>query len=280
VLLDVAEGILPNEDRDAAEIVAQSLLRDGIQIQLPITDLSFTLSGQEKLIRFSRGGQSIATMSDAVLLAVGRVANTDGLALEVAGVRFDSTGVLVDARLRTSNRDVFAVGDVCSKFKFTHAADAMARIAIQNALFLGRAKFDPRKLPHCTYTEPELARIGLSYRDAAEQGIATDAFEHPFDKVDRSVLDGETEGFVRVLTRRGSDQIVGATIVGSRAGDMIAEMAVAIVNRIGLKKISKTVYPYPTQSECIKKVADAYNRSRLSPNIQTWLRRWLAWNRS
>jgi pyruvate/2-oxoglutarate dehydrogenase complex dihydrolipoamide dehydrogenase (E3) component len=279
VMVDAAPGILPQEDRDAAETVAQVLRRDEIEIHCPIVELSCSKQGHLKQLRYQFEGRWIEQSVDAVLLSTGRTANVEGLGLDAAGVQFDSSGVLVNTRLRTTNRRIFAAGDVCSPYKFTHAADAMARIAIQNALFLGRAKFKPETLPHCTYTDPELARVGLSQQQAADQGMAISLFEYRFSAVDRGVLDGETEGFVRVLTRQGSDRILGATIVGSHAGDMISELALAMTAGIGLRKIAKTVHPYPTRSECIKKVADAYNRSRLSPSIQSLLRAWMSWGR-
>jgi pyruvate/2-oxoglutarate dehydrogenase complex dihydrolipoamide dehydrogenase (E3) component len=155
----------------------------------------------------------------------------------------------------------------------------MARIAIQNALFMGRAKASALTIPWCTYTDPEVAHVGLYEREARERGIAVETFEQRFQDVDRAILDGDDEGFVRVVVKKGADQIVGATIVASHAGDMISELTLAMVGRLGLRTIARTIHPYPTQAEAIKKVADAYNRTRLTPRLKTLFEHWFAWTR-
>src|SRR5262249_1847105 len=155
--------------------------------------------------------------------------------------------------------------DVCSRYQFTHAADATARIAIQNALFLGRARTSALTIPRCTYTDPEIAHVGLDEMEARDRGIPIQSFVQPLAEVGRAVLDGETEGFVKVLVRKGTDRVVGATVVARHAGEMISELTLAIVGRLRLKTLARTIHPYPTQAEAIKKMADAYNRTRLTP---------------
>jgi pyruvate/2-oxoglutarate dehydrogenase complex dihydrolipoamide dehydrogenase (E3) component len=187
-------------------------------------------------------------------------------------------GVVVDERLRTSNPRIYAAGDVCSRYQFTHAADAMARIVIQNALFMGRARSSALTIPWCTYTDPEIARVGLSETEAKEQGIAVQVFTQELAHVDRAVLDGEAEGFVKVLVRQGSDRIVGATIVSAHAGEMIGEVSLAMTNGLGLKRLARTIHPYPTQAEALRKLGDAYNRTRLTPWRRWLLGKWLAFS--
>jgi pyruvate/2-oxoglutarate dehydrogenase complex dihydrolipoamide dehydrogenase (E3) component len=187
--------------------------------------------------------------------------------------------VKVDDYLRTSNPRVFAAGDVCSSYKFTHMADAMARIVIRNALFCGRERVSALTLPWCTYTDPEVAHVGLYEHEAHSRGLKTDTFVQPLHDVDRAVLDGETEGFVKIHVRQGGDQIVGATVVARHAGEIISELTLAIVGRLGLSVISKTIHPYPTQAEAIRKIGDAYNRTRLTPLVAWLLRKWLRWTR-
>ncbi len=279
ILIDLAPGILPNEDRNAAEIVAQSLARDGIRIFVGAQNLRLSRQAEGKQLTLESQGRPVEIIVDEIFVGTGRAANVEGLGLEIAGVQFDPSGVHVDARLRTTNRCIYAAGDICSKFKFTHAADAMARIVIQNALFMGRKKFSVNALPWCTYTDPEVAHIGMYEKEARERGITPVVFEHRFHDVDRSILDGETNGFVRVLTKKGSDRILGATIVASHAGDMVSELSVAMAGGLGLKAIARAIRPYPTQSECIKRVADAYNRSRLTPRLKSLFEKWLAWTR-
>jgi pyruvate/2-oxoglutarate dehydrogenase complex dihydrolipoamide dehydrogenase (E3) component len=174
---------------------------------------------------------------------------------------------------------VYACGDVCSPFRFTHAADFMARVVIQNALFQGRAKASSLLIPWCTYTSPEIAHVGLYASEANARGIAIDTFTQPLDKVDRAILDGETQGFVRVHVRKGTDRIVGATVVAAHAGDLIGELTLAMKGRLGLKTLGATIHPYPTQAEAIRKIGDLYNRTRLTPFLKSLMRRWLAWTR-
>ncbi len=217
---------------------------------------------------------------DEILVAVGRQPNVEGLNLESAGVDYDDhKGVHVNDRLQTSNARIYAAGDVCSRYQFTHAADALARLVIQNALFLGRARASALTIPWCTYTDPEVAHVGLSEREAREQHLPVRSFVQELASVDRAVLDGQTEGFVKVLVRQDTDQIVGATVVADHAGDLSAEITLAMVHRIGLGKIARTIHPYPTQAEAIKKLGDAYNRTRLTPWVKWLLGAWLSWTR-
>jgi pyruvate/2-oxoglutarate dehydrogenase complex dihydrolipoamide dehydrogenase (E3) component len=205
----------------------------------------------------------------------------EGLNLEAAGVEYDKKdGVAVDDYLQTSNPRIYAAGDICLHYKFTHMADATARIVIQNALFLGRKKLSALTIPWCTYTDPEIAHIGLYERDALDRGIPVDTFIKNLKDVDRAITDGEEDGFVKVHVKRGSDKIVGATIVARHAGEMINEISLAMVGGLGLKTIANVVHPYPTQAESIRQVADEYNRTRLTPLVRTLLKLWLAVGRS
>jgi pyruvate/2-oxoglutarate dehydrogenase complex dihydrolipoamide dehydrogenase (E3) component len=232
-----------------------------------------------KVLHLQGGGPSEVVV-DAILVATGRQPNVEGLNLEAAGVRFDPKhGIEVSDRLQSSNRRIYAAGDVCSRYQFTHVADAMARVVIQNALFLGRSRASALTIPWCTYTQPELAHVGLSEQDAAEKNIAIQTFRQELQHVDRAVLDGQTAGFVKIHVKPGTDRIVGATIVADHAGDLIAEITLAMTHGIGLGKIARTIHPYPTQAEAIKKIGDAYNRTRLTPWVKWMLGQILAWTR-
>ena len=200
------------------------------------------------------------------------------LELNKAGIDFDPRdGVIVDDHFRTSNHRVFAAGDVCSKFKFTHAADAMARIVLQNALFPGRGKGSSLVIPRCTYTDPEIGTVGLTEAEARDRNIAVDVLIEELAHNDRAVLDGDTEGFAKVLLKRGTDRIVGATMVASNAGDMLNELTLAMTAKLGLSTLAKTIHPYPTQAEVIKRLADQFQRRRLTPTVKKWFARWFAW---
>lgn len=275
-LLERNSQILHREDEDASALVRASLQRDGVEVRLATTVSRVERGERGKVLHL--GGEALVV--DEILAGAGRRPNVEALGLEAAGVRFDPLkGVEVDDRLRTSNPRVFAAGDICSRYQFTHAADAMARVVIQNALFWGRARASALTIPWCTYTSPELARVGLSESEAKQKGAAVDVFVQPLEKVDRAVLDGEAEGFVKVLVRKGSDRIVGCTIVAEHAGEMIGEASLAMTHGLGLRKLAATIHPYPTQAEAFRKVGDAYNRTRLTPWVRSLLGLWLAWSR-
>jgi pyruvate/2-oxoglutarate dehydrogenase complex dihydrolipoamide dehydrogenase (E3) component len=279
-LLANHDRIMPREDRTAAEIVQKQMTRDGVRLMAASEVLRVERQGEERVLFVRCPSSECEVRADEILVGVGRTPNVEGLGLEAAGVEYDAqTGVHVNDRLRTSNRRIFAAGDICSRFKFTHAADALARIAIQNALFLGRAKASALTIPWYTYTDPEIAHVGLYEDEAAARGIVVDTFEQDMHQVDRAVLDGDTDGFVKVHVRKGTDRIVGATIVARHAGEMISEITAVMVAGGGLKTLSRTIHPYPTQAEGIKRVADAYNRTRLTPFVKWLFGKWLAWTR-
>jgi pyruvate/2-oxoglutarate dehydrogenase complex dihydrolipoamide dehydrogenase (E3) component len=201
------------------------------------------------------------------------------LNLETVGVQYDKKGVQVDDYLQTTNPRIFAAGDVCSRYQFTHAADFMARTAIRNALFPGRTSVKSLVIPWCTYTLPELAHVGLTEKEASDKHVAIDSFVQEFREVDRAVLEGEENGFVKIHIKRGTDRIVGATIVARNAGDLISEITLAMTQGIGLKQIANTIHPYPTQAEAIRKLGDQFNRRRLTPFVRKVFNAWLKWTR-
>jgi pyruvate/2-oxoglutarate dehydrogenase complex dihydrolipoamide dehydrogenase (E3) component len=247
--------LLPKEDDDASDLLHAALRRDGVQIE---------------------GTADF----DAVLVAAGRAPNVEGLNLAAAGVRFDTKdGVTVDDRLRTTNPRVFAAGDTCSLgYRFTHAADAMARLVIRNALFPTKGTASSLVIPWCTYTDPEVGRVGLNEMEAEGAGAAVDVYRHDLAQLDRAAADG-AKGFIKVLTAKSTDRIVGATIVGPHAGELIGTLSLAMTNGIGLKRLAGTVFPYPTYTEALRKVADQFNRTRLTPFAKRLLETWLKWFR-
>ena len=279
VLVESAAGILPREDREAAAILRAALERDGVKIFCDGRDLAVSRRMDGIRWHITSAGNEQAGVADTLLVAVGRAPNVEGLGLEAAGVAYDRRGVTVDDHLRTANPRIYACGDVCSRFQFTHAADFMARIVIQNALFMGRRRVSGLTIPWCTYTSPEVAHVGLTAAAAAARGVAVDTFTQPLAKVDRAILDGEDEGFVRVHVRQGTDRIVGATVVAAHAGDLIGELSLAITNGIGLRGVGASVHPYPTQGEAIRKVGDLHGRTRLTPGVKRLFAGWLAWRR-
>ncbi|GAB5403047.1 MAG: mercuric reductase [Aureliella sp.] len=278
--IEKADRILAREDPDAAKIVQAAMEKDGVEFVLNATTTRVEQRGNEKVVTVEQDGKEVTVVGDALLVGIGRSPNVDSMGLEDVGVKFDQRkGIEVDDNLRTTNPRIFAAGDVCSRFQFTHAADFMARIAIQNTLFKGRKKASALTIPWATYTSPELAQIGLTASAAQEQGIEVDTFTQEMSGVDRAILESEDDGFVRVHVRKGTDKIVGATIVATNAGDMIGEISLAMTHGLGLSKISTAIHPYPTQGEAIRKVGDLYNRTRLTPFIKSAFNKWLAWTR-
>ena len=275
----VSQDFLPKEESDTAEIVQASFRRDGVTIELGAKILDIVQRGSEKIITYEVNGERREVVADHVLLGAGRAPNVEGLGLEAVGVEYSAKGVKVDDTLRTTNPHIYAAGDVCSRYQFTHAADALARIVIQNALFFGRKKMSALHIPWCTYTNPEVAHVGLNARDAAAAGIDASTLTVELKDVDRAVLDGETDGFARAVVRQGSDKLVGLTIVAEHAGEMIGEAVLAMNHGIGLGRFAGTIHPYPTQAEALRKLGDAYNRTRLTPTVKRLFERLLAWRR-
>lgn len=278
-LVELGPQILGREDADAAGMLHQAFVREGIDLQLGVKIIAVEQQANHKLLILERERQRLTVAVDQILVGVGRVPNVEGLGLEAAGVRYDRSGVLVNDRLQTSNPRIYAAGDICSAYKFTHTADAMARFLLANALFKGRQKVSDLVIPWCTYTDPEIAHMGMYERDAQEKGLEVTTLTISLTDVDRATLDGETNGFARVHLKKGTDRILGATIVARHAGEMIGEFSVAITNSLGLGAIAKTIHPYPTQAEAIKKLADAHNRTRLTPFVKKLLAGWLKWQR-
>lgn len=271
---------LPREDRDAAAIVQQVFTREGVELIFDATLQEVTRHGGAKVLHYTRNGAPAQLEVDDILLSVGRVPNVEGLDLDAAGIASSETGIAVDDTLRTTNPRVYAAGDVAVEHHFTHMADATARIVLQNALFPGpKKKVSDLVVPWTTYTDPEVAHVGMYAHEAEAAGVPIESFQKSLAEVDRSRTDGETEGFVKVHVKKGTDQIVGATIVATQAGEMLNEITLAMVAGLGLKTLSTVIHPYPTQSEAIKKVADTYNRTRLTPRIKQLFQLWLNWAR-
>lgn len=278
-LIEASHGVLPREARDAAKMIQSALERDGVKLLCcgRSPEISQEINGIR--LRLESHAHAYDVEVDQLLVAAGRAPNVENLELEIADVEFNRNGITVNDRLQTTNPRIYACGDVCSSYRFTHAADFMARLVIQNALFKGRAKASSLIIPWCTYTSPEIAHVGLNENDAKERGIPIDTFTQELSHVDRAILDGKTEGFVRVHVRKGTDKILGATIVAENAGDLISEITLAMKSKAGLRTIGATIHPYPTQAEAIRKCGDSYNRTRLSPVIKTIIAKWLDWSR-
>ncbi len=244
--------------------------RDGIHLMLNSNNMAVKPTDDGKIrVYVVQNGAPSDTVVDQLLIAVGRAPNTEGLNLQAVNVKYDHSGIEVNDNLQTSNPRIFAAGDICSKYKFTHAADFQARIVIQNALFavgpFGKKKVSDLIIPWATYTSPEIAHVGMYEQDAKDAGVEFDTYVQEFADVDRAILEGQDNGFVKIHTKKGTDKIVGATIVAENAGDMISEITIAMTSKVGLSKIASAIHPYPTQAEAIRKLGDQINRTKLTP---------------
>jgi pyruvate/2-oxoglutarate dehydrogenase complex dihydrolipoamide dehydrogenase (E3) component len=267
-LVTRSSRLLPGDEPEAAVVVRESLRADGVDCHVE----SETIAADGHRFTVRRPGAVMSMEADAVLIATGRNPNVEVLGLEKAGVAYTAAGIRVDDFLRTTNPRVFAAGDVCdTSYRYTHAADAMARIAVRNALFFGRHRLSRVVIPHCTYTDPELASVGHTSESAAAAGIPIQTFRLSFEEIDRAVLGGEHRGCAWVHVRRGTDRIVGATVVAPHAGEILAEAVLAMQGNIGLGQLGATVRSYPSRNEVWRKLADQFQRQRLTPTVHRLL---------
>jgi len=272
-LFEMADQILIREHPEAAKLVSDSLENAGVNLYLGAGVSEVANNGDKVLVKTDKTSIEV----DEILFAVGRKANFNNLQLDRAGVETHQRGITVDAHYRTSQKHIFAIGDVSSKYQFTSFADAQARAVIQNALFPGNKSANPELLPWCTYTKPEISGIGLSEQAAKDQGIEYDTYRYDWKDSDRAKAEDDLVGFAQIITKKGTDKILGATLVGTDAGDQIAPISIMLSNDIGLGKLSNTLFCYPSRSEYLKRLSDSYNKTRLTPTAAKLMQRWLDW---
>jgi pyruvate/2-oxoglutarate dehydrogenase complex dihydrolipoamide dehydrogenase (E3) component len=272
-ILQRGKRILGKEDPAVSDFVRATLEAEGIRVLIAteIEEAKQTSAG----VTLRSPGTEVS--GNVLLVAAGRRPNVENLNLPKAGVAFTSKGVTVDRHLETTQPGIYAIGDIVGQLQFTHVADYHARVVLRNTLvpfsFL-RQKIDYSAVPWCTYLDPEVASVGLTESKAKKEGVEYDLIEQEMKEVDRAVVERAESGFARVLVRRGSDEVIGATIVGEHAGELIQEFVLAIKHDIGLKQIASTVYAYPTLASLVLKTAEKLNRKRLTPRarkITGWL---------
>ncbi len=265
-LIELGDRVLPRVAEDASRVLESAMRSDGVTLMHNTNVTAFERAGDDSIVVASVDGEEVRVAADAVLVSIGRVPNMSGLGLDIAGVEVHKRGIEVDDFMRTSNARVFAIGDVASKYQFTHAADAMARMVVRNALFFGRKRHSALVVPSCTFTEPEVATVGQTQAGPDHQVFRANASD-----LDRTVLDGNPDGFLEVVSD-GSGAILGATAVGERAGELINTVALAMTQGVSLSAIAEQVFAYPTESELIKRTGDAFNRTRLSATAASVLK--------
>ena len=269
-LFEMADRVLPGTTAQASAVLARALESDGVTLHVGAQVSRVTIDGGHPTLHCA----DAAIAADRVLVAAGRRANVEDLNLDRVGVELRGGLIAVDDKLRTTNKKIFAAGDVCSRLQLTHHADAHARIAVQNALFAPTASTRKLVVPHCTYTDPEVAGIGTTETELEQQGIPFDRYRVEFSELDRGKTEGDRDGFVDVITTKGRDTILGATLVGHDAGEQIAPLCLAMSNGLGLGALGKAVLPYPTRAEYLRRLADRYNRTRLTRTAQGLMKTW------
>ena len=273
-LVDIGDRVLPREDPDLSEVVEQQLRAEGIQLYLGHTASAIQRNGEDiELTVENARHESQSLHAAALLVATGRRVNTEDLGLEQATIAVDDKGRLqLNRRLRTSNKRVWACGDVAGPYQFTHMAEHQAGVVLRNTLFHLPAKAETRVVPWCTFTDPELARVGLSETEAKVQGIAHEVYRFPFADVDRARADSATEGWIKVLCGK-RDRILGVAIVGSHAGELIHEYVLAMHQGLKLGQLSGVIHIYPTLAQINRRVADSLLKQRLTPTSKKWIKR-------
>ena len=267
---------LGNEERDAAQILSDALSRDGIGIHLNTEIINVCTEGDQKIVNLASDDYKFTLTVDEIVVGIGSTPNVEGMNLEAAGVQYDKeAGILTNDYLQTSNPKIYAAGDVCSEKKFPHIEAAAADLIVHNALFWGREKLSALAIPWCTYTDPEIAHVGLYVKEARAKGIPVKTFTVMMSDVDRAITDGEDEGFVKIHVKEGTDKILGATVAASHAGEMISEISLAMNAGIGLGDLARVNHPYPTQAQAIKMAADAYLATRHTPTRKWLYKQWL-----
>lgn len=280
-LVEALPQLLPREDSDAALLVQQQLAQDGVTVYTGYKAVAVSQVGVDQQLHIAADQQSPLTFAaDIILVALGRQPRLDGYGLQELGVVTDKT-ITTNEFLQTNFPNIYAVGDVAGPFQLTHAASHQAWYAAVNALFspLRKFKADYRVMPAATFCEPEVARVGLNEKEAQQQGIAVEVTRYDIDDLDRAIADQQRYGWVKVLTKPGSDKILGVTIVGARAGDLLAEFVLAMKHGIGLNKLLGTIHIYPTMAEANKYVAGVWKRANVPAGILAWLARFHRWRR-
>jgi pyruvate/2-oxoglutarate dehydrogenase complex dihydrolipoamide dehydrogenase (E3) component len=266
-----AGQLLTREDPDVAALLSDRFRAEGLRLVLGANVTKVERHGSMRAVALD-GGERIE--GDALLIAVGRSPNVEALDLPAANVDSDERGIRVDARLRSSNRRVYAAGDVASAYKFTHAADALARVALQNALFFFRKRATALVVPWCTFTDPEIAHVGMSAREAAQRrDVATHAID--LSEVDRAVVDADGPGLARLHVGRGG-RILGATLVARHAGEAIGPVVLAMTAGLRVGALGRSIAPYPTRGEVWKRLADLRALTQFKPGMRRWVERLLA----
>jgi pyruvate/2-oxoglutarate dehydrogenase complex dihydrolipoamide dehydrogenase (E3) component len=273
-LIQGPERVLPKEDPEVSDAIAKALARDGVMLELGARMVRVSRHGEKKVVEAQRGDSVFSIEADEILLALGRSPNVEGLNLEAAGVAYDQKGIKTDAYLQTSASNIAAIGDVIGGHLFSHVAAYQAGRAVRNVLVpVGRKKVNYRVLPWVTFTDPEAARVGLTEEESRRQGQPVRVVRFPWSEIDRAQTEGEREGFIKMVLSQKNDKILGAHLVGGRAGELLGELALAMQHNLGLPSVLATIHAYPTLSTGVQQAAfEAYLGSSTLRNARRFIR--------
>jgi len=249
--------ILPKDDEELSDMLLNRLDNEGVRFELGISIDEVAYNGAIK-ISVEQAGRNKVFKSYALLVATGRKANFKGLNLEAAGINYSASGITVDDRCRTNLRHIYAVGDVTGRYQFSHMSEHMAKVAATNALLKIPMKIDKSHVPWSTYTVPELAHVGATEKHLIEKGISYEVYRFPYSKIDRAITEDATDGLIKVFAKKLNGKILGASIYGRQAGDLISEYALAMRKGITLRHIADTIHPYPTYGLGVRRAADQW----------------------
>jgi len=272
-VLDMAPGILMNDHPELTSLLKQELEKEGVTYHLEAAVKKLEKSGSGVKVVFEQNGVERSVESDSVLLATGRRANIDTLNLDAAGVVYTKSGVTVNDKCRTNKRHIYAVGDVTGRYQFTHMCEHMAKVATANALIKVPMKIDSKHVPWVTYTEPELGHVGATEKELKEKGIKFEVYRFPFSKIDRAITDSATTGMIQVYAKKWTGKILGASILGAHAGEMISQYALAMRNGVSLRDFADTIHPYPSYALGARRAADQWYIKNQSEALVKWIKR-------
>lgn len=272
-VLDMAPGILVNDDPELTEILRLKLAEEGVNYYLESSvERIEKITGGVRVI-FRQNGEESFVEGDRLLVATGRRANIDTLNPGAAGVETWKGGIRVNDKCRTSKKNIYAIGDVTGEYQFTHMSEHMAKIAATNALLKIPMKIDRKHVPWVTYTDPELGHVGATEKELREKGVKFEVYRFPFNKIDRAVTDGNTTGMIKIFAKKWNGKILGATVLGSHAGEIISQYALAMRNGISLRNFADTIHPYPTYGLGARRAADQWYIKNQSETLVKWIRR-------
>ena len=265
-VLDMADRILSNDDAELTATLRETLVDEGVEYVLE-AQVEEVAQSDGTITISATADEPVTVEADALLLATGRTANVDGLNLDAAGIDYTHQGITVDDRCRTSQGHIYAVGDVTGRYQFTHMSNHMAKVAVTNALLKVPSKIDKDHVPWVTYTEPELAHVGAHASDLDADGVSYETYHFPYDQLDRAITEGETTGQIKVHAKSLTGKILGASVLGERAGELITAFTIAMRNGVTLRNIGDTIHPYPAYGEGVRRVADQWYVQKQSPTF-------------